>query len=301
MIRFSFLTAVLLALPGVGLAQTYALDDGIANVGGGTNLMGAPGEVGFLQAFSVPGGGTDVIESVSVVFAPYSIGAGGVSSLNGAPVRVAVWEDPNDDGLLSDAVLVASEAGHVASNVGSGLFETFALSAPATVSGGFFIGATIEVGVGVLATPGALDDSAGFQFDSWYFGNAGGAIDLVSLNSNTRPPSNLFLPGRYLLRANDGDYGATIGAVACVSAPNSTGQSGELRATGYDDAAAGPLRVALAANRLPSGQPGFFVASKQTATPVTPPGSSGQLCLGGSILRILPSLQTTQSGAMVHE
>ncbi|MEZ6017738.1 MAG: hypothetical protein R3F49_21700 [Planctomycetota bacterium] len=74
-----------------------------------------------------------------------------------------------------------------------------------------------------------------------------------------------------------------IGAVTCSpAAPNSTGLGAELLAVG--DIAAAADNVLLWARGLPWGSTGYFLGS-MTLGSSHPPGSQGELCLGGAIGR----------------
>ena len=76
----------------------------------------------------------------------------------------------------------------------------------------------------------------------------------------------------------------TLGSVYCNPAvPNSTGLPGSMAALGSDLVAHN--NVTLLATQLPTNQFGYFLASQTQAFVVLPPGSQGNLCLGGSIGR----------------
>ena len=78
------------------------------------------------------------------------------------------------------------------------------------------------------------------------------------------------------------ELGAPVGAVACPAAPNSTGQTGIIRAVGLDLASAND--VTLWAAQLPDDVFGIFVVSQTPGfTPLA--GGSGNLCLDGAIGR----------------
>jgi hypothetical protein len=85
-----------------------------------------------------------------------------------------------------------------------------------------------------------------------------------------------------------------IGAVNCSPAtPNSTGVSAELLAVGGHVAAAG--NVLLWARGLPWGSAGYFLASVSLGSS-HPPGSQGELCLGGAIGRFSAPGQIATAG-----
>lgn len=292
--QFARRTAVAVALFPAALlasapaqAQAYVLDDGTPEF---TLVASSASSAssGVLQAFQVPGGGVDAIESISAILAEYRYAETPQPSIDGSPLEIAVWDDPNGDGDPSDAVLLGSFGGHVVRDSTRNHYVTYAFPSPIAVSGAFFIGVALPTLPGGSAVCG-LDSSQGFQFDSWRFSNAGGPVNLAQLDSNTFPPSNAFILGRFCLRANDGDYGAPVGTVSCAPTPNSFRPAARLAATGNVDQSTGPWRLALAATDLPPHMMGFLLASQTQTAPVVPPGSMGRLCLGGQILRILPS------------
>jgi hypothetical protein len=65
--------------------------------------------------------------------------------------------------------------------------------------------------------------------------------------------------------------------------PNSTGAAATLR--GFGCATLHENDLALEASRLPPQQPAMFLASRSTGFVSQPPGSQGNLCLGGAITR----------------
>lgn len=88
-----------------------------------------------------------------------------------------------------------------------------------------------------------------------------------------------------------------IGTNLCGPAvPNSSGQSGVIAAFGSDVAADNDVR--LEASQLAQDQFGYFLNSMTTGLS-NPPGSQGNLCLGGAIGRYSSNvLQTGATGAM---
>ncbi len=275
-------------------AQDYRNDDGTPDLGiGGSGSFGSPFEIGVMQGFRVPGGGTDTITSVSFVAGQRSFG----SSSNGTPMRIAVWEDPNDDLDPSDLVLVGTVTLASMQFSETGLFITYELDQPAVVQDAFFVGGAYEIGQGPTRVV-AVDESAGpipvkFQFNN----GASLPIDLANLNVNQQPPNPFFLPpGQFMIRPNDGSYGGPLGVEVCTqSQPNSLGTMSELLANGSIDSAAAGYRLRLTAAYVPENVSALFVASQTFGAPFTPAGSRGAICLNGSILRIGPSLGLTDS------
>ncbi len=99
--------------------------------------------------------------------------------------------------------------------------------------------------------------------------------------------------------AGDVDMGAMEGGFGdpipiCVSAPNSTGLVGLLAATGSPSA--GDNDFTLTMSSLPVNQIGAFVASRIQGFTASPGGSTGNLCLGGSIGRFFGPHQLGTSG-----
>lgn len=86
----------------------------------------------------------------------------------------------------------------------------------------------------------------------------------------------------------------SIGAPSsCTVVPNSTGQTGALTAIGSPDLALDNLTVI--ASQLPTNSFGYLITSTSSGFVATPGGSTGNICLGGTIGRYLP--QVASSGA----
>lgn len=94
-----------------------------------------------------------------------------------------------------------------------------------------------------------------------------------------------------------GDGGVISGGSGpyCTAAPNSTGSSGVLNATGSFVASAND--VTLNVSSLPPNTFGFFVTSQTQGLTVGPAGSAGNLCLGGAIGRYTRPGQILNGGA----
>ncbi|MEM9801805.1 MAG: right-handed parallel beta-helix repeat-containing protein [Planctomycetota bacterium] len=91
------------------------------------------------------------------------------------------------------------------------------------------------------------------------------------------------------------EFTTTIGQVYCQSVANSSGVPGRIDARGSLDAAAND--VTLVASSLPQSAFGFFLASRQRDFVPVPGGSTGNLCLGGSIGRYVGPGQVQNTGA----
>ncbi|MEZ6017479.1 MAG: hypothetical protein R3F49_20360 [Planctomycetota bacterium] len=101
--------------------------------------------------------------------------------------------------------------------------------------------------------------------------------------------SSLIAPALALM----GLASAQIGTTYCTANANSTGSPSAISATGSTDVALN--NVTLACAGLPNNSFGFFIASRDQAFVANPGGSTGNLCLGGSIGRY--SLNIVNSGA----
>ncbi|MEM6674671.1 MAG: hypothetical protein AAF726_17625 [Planctomycetota bacterium] len=86
-----------------------------------------------------------------------------------------------------------------------------------------------------------------------------------------------------------------FGTNYCSSNANSTGSEALLEVCGSDSA--GADNVQLNASSLPNFSFGFFITSQTQGFVATPPGSVGNLCLGGNIGRFVASNQIKSSGA----
>ena len=86
-----------------------------------------------------------------------------------------------------------------------------------------------------------------------------------------------------------------IGWSYCAPAlTNSEGLSGEAHAYGSSQVVADDLT--LQAHSIPVGSFGFFILSETTVPPTVSGGSSGQICLGGSIGRFIAPGQVIAAG-----
>lgn len=96
----------------------------------------------------------------------------------------------------------------------------------------------------------------------------------------------------------DGSLGLVSGcsaAVYCLGAPNSVGNGAGLGTSGSASVALGSFT--LEAGDAPPGNFGLFILGNQQAQ--TPFGD-GQLCIGGTILRLLPPSVISPAGTAVH-
>ncbi|MFT6107910.1 MAG: hypothetical protein ACJA2W_000819 [Planctomycetota bacterium] len=80
-----------------------------------------------------------------------------------------------------------------------------------------------------------------------------------------------------------GSAAGPIGTSYCMANASSTGSASDLAAVGSPFVSAG--NVTLTASGLPTNSFGFFIVSDMTGFVMIPGGSTGNLCLGGSVGR----------------
>ncbi|MFT7680022.1 MAG: hypothetical protein ACI8QC_004028 [Planctomycetota bacterium] len=106
--------------------------------------------------------------------------------------------------------------------------------------------------------------------------------------------------GGYSSSSGDGIINLTdagpqdIGSNYCMAVPNSTGQAGEMSAFGTQNAIDND--VTLNATMLPANQFGYFIASMTPDFIPNPGGSMGNLCVSGSIGRLVNQIGATTGG-----
>ena len=170
----------------------YLIDDGSSENAVGLTIGG---DVMWLVPFDVIAG-AEYIVSISLTWGCAAIPGSGPP--NGAPTRVILYEDPNDDGDPSDAVYL-TESPTVVANVDLDIFTVVSIT-PTLVSGKFFVAALYQnQPTGVF--PASLDQttSAGV---AWLVGeDTPGAFDVYTLTNNDHIPW-ISHPGNWLLRAH---------------------------------------------------------------------------------------------------
>lgn len=258
------------------LAQTgnlYAYDDGHADTG---LSYAFDADVCWLQRYTAVNGTETIVAVETAVGAP-SVGAPDVP--NGTPITLCVWEDPNDDGLPDDAVLVSMAMGVVQSS-GTGGLTSYAVPA-AVVHGSFFVGAEVYVAGSLTGAPMDLQNPAAGRtwfsifdppgtFDPAHVYN--GFMDRVETLAS-------FLNHCWVLRARGADASPSTYCFAKVS---SAGCTPQLTWGGTPSASAGAGFTIYATNLL-SHRRGFFMYG--TAGQSTTPFGRGFLCLAQPLHR----------------
>ena len=180
----------------------YQYDDGTSEsavaFGDGTRNFEA---LWFNQFDVVPG--AETITSVDIAW-----GSPGLTDfVDGTPVTIAIWSDPNNDGDPADASLIGSVAGTI-QNAHTNTFITYTFSIPVMLPAGatsFFVGDMTPAHTGKELSYHGLDLSELAPNKSWVAGMSNG--DPVDLD---HPGNNDFVGtldtfgthGNYLVRAN---------------------------------------------------------------------------------------------------
>ena len=211
-------------------AAPYAPEDAIYQLDDGSteNSIGLTngGDVMWINAFQVVEGAGAITEISSV----WGSTGGTGQPPEGAPARFLVYEDPNDDGDPSDAVLL-TEVETTVQDPGTDAFTTEAI-APTSVDGTFFIAALFQ-NQDADTFPAPLDQSSGSQGASWVVGNTTqGGFNVDDLAANDVPPTLTddipALAGNWVLRADGGAAFITLNPASGTVAP---GESLEITTT----------------------------------------------------------------------
>ncbi|MCY2958870.1 MAG: hypothetical protein NTY35_01800 [Planctomycetota bacterium] len=247
----------------------YALDDGLPNSG---LTYGIPADYCWFQSFTTVGA-TDAITSVQVMWQPGQIPAG-------TTVHLCVWEDPNNDRDPADAILVRDVTATVP-NVNSYTYTNYPLLAPATVNGGFFIGAFLTTD-GSLGTISLLDYNSGLSGRAWFATDAPNFFDPAQLSSafyNHIEILGAGIHGVFLLRA---EGSGTTPAVYCNAKVNSLGCTPQISSLGVPSASSGAGFLIQGSNvrNLQNGIL-FYGTSGRASTPFL----GGTLCVQAPLRR----------------
>ena len=158
--------------------------------GGSENVLGflAGGELVWMQRF----GGTASTNVSSIQVAWGSAAFPGAGPGNGSPSKVAIWDDPTDDGDPSDAVLI-QVVNTTVQNVDTDSFVTVPIT-PVVVNKRFFLGAGLAHASGQFVAP--LDQSCPIAGRAWFFGNDNATpADYSNVQNNVFPPASFGLSG----------------------------------------------------------------------------------------------------------
>lgn len=183
-------------------AATYMIDDGTAEdaVGFGDGSQNFE-SLWFNQFDVIPG--AETISSVEIAWgSPASADA-----INGTPVTIAVWSDPNGDGNPSDALLLGQVAGTI-QDAGTNTLVTYTFPTPVALPAGatsFFVGDMTPSNSGPQHFYQGIDQDSVFHRQSWVAAMSSGApvdINMIGNNDFLGLIDDFGLPGNWLIRAN---------------------------------------------------------------------------------------------------
>ena len=198
-------------------ASTYMIDDGTAEgpVGFGNSEQNL--ECLWFNQFDVIPGQT-TIASVSIAWGAPSFPD---PDINGTPITIAIWTDPNGDGNPSDSVLLGSTNGFML-NQGTDTFVTYPFTPAITLPAGatsFFVGDKTPRNNGPEHFYQAIDENSTLFRQSWVAGmNDGSSVDINNIGNNDFLGiiDDFGLPGNWLIRADAGDGSENITLTATI-------------------------------------------------------------------------------------
>lgn len=201
-----------------GGGPPFQYDDGSTENGLG---LTAGGQMAWIHYFDAAPGGS-VISHVDAAVGS----AGGSNPPAGGALTVYVWDDPNNDGNPSDAVLLGTGSG-VVTAPGTDTIVQYDLDAAVNVTGRFFVGAMTQHTAGTF--PGPLDEGQSSNGRAWVVGDTGSNFDPTDLNNNDVAPVELDAIGFgavWLLRAGGTtwvDLGNDLGGSALAGSGTTSG------------------------------------------------------------------------------
>jgi hypothetical protein len=209
----------------LGPLATYQIDDGTmedaVGFGDGTQNFES---IWFNQFDVIPG--AETITSVEVAWGTPVFPD---PSLDGTPVTIAVWSDPNNDGNPSDGVLLGSVPGTI-QNSGTDTFVTYTLSPAVTLPAGatsFFVGDMTPAHGGFEQFIQGIDENSVFHRQSWVAAMSSGApVDINNLGNNDFIGliDDFGIPGNWGIRANSGN-GTPTPTPSSTPTPTPTGNA----------------------------------------------------------------------------
>jgi hypothetical protein len=189
-----------------------AIDDGSSET---AVALTAGGSVCWIQRFGTLGQSTTVTGISTAWGSP--LDAPSQNPPNGSAADILIWSDPNQDSNPTDGVLLQHVTGFV-SGTGTDQFTSFALNPPVTVTGYFFVGASVAEPIGIYPAPLDQDINCVAAGATWVAGSTTGPMDFSNLGSNNVPPLELqtgaSIVGQWLLRVTCS--GSNPGIDLCV-------------------------------------------------------------------------------------
>ncbi len=219
---------------------TYGNDYAHPDGGSGTHAWGAGNnEIGGIHRFQARGG-TDAITYIQTQWIQ--------NAVVGAPARIAIWQD-NGSGNPYFATLLYEQAVTIQSNQ-NGVFNTYLLTQPVSVSGTFYIGCSTVAGPGNFAVAFRSLPIDQYTPNSAYLfqGPAGSSFVNLFANFSVDEVSNATFPnfpGHFLLRAIGSNTGFTYQGRLKNNNSSYTGNA-DMQFTVYEnDSGGSPLATPL--------------------------------------------------------
>ena len=182
----------------------YMIDDGTSEDAVGFGNGAQNFESLWFNQFDVIAGQT-MISTVSVAWGTPAFPD---PAMDGTPITIGIWSDPNGDGNPSDAVLLGQVSGTI-QNSGTDTFIDYTLSPPVDVSAlsSFFVGDMTPMNNGPEEFFQAIDEDSTLHRQSWVAAMSdGSAVDFVNPGNNDFIGliDDFGLPGNWLIRADTG-------------------------------------------------------------------------------------------------
>ena len=280
------------------------LDDGSSE-----NMLGwgAGGDMAWIQRFG--SGGTTNLNNVQLAFG--SAAFPGLSPGNGSPATVLVYDDPNDDGIPNDLVLI-QQIPTVVANVDTDMMNTIPVT-PVNLNGIFFVGAgEVHPSGNYVAV---MDQSSCILGDyTFFFGdNTGAPANYVNPSLSLFPPDSFAANGfacNLLVRAgcstspltqfcfpgNGGVMGCPCGQPnnatgGCANFGSGATSGAVLNASGVASLSADSV-VLLATNERPSPITNVFWTGKVPPVP-------GGVAHGAGVRCVIQNLKRLYTGQTV--
>jgi hypothetical protein len=264
----SVAASIPVASAGAFASNQYAHDDGAPNSG---LSYGIATDFCWFHSFTTFGP-ADSITKVQVMWEPGSIPPG-------TPVTVCVWEDPNDDGDPSDAILVSQQASTVPS-VATYAYTTYPV-APALVHNRFFVGAFVTTD-GSFGTIGLIDFNTPLTHIAYFATDAPGFFDPALLSTsfyNHIETIGTMFHGVFMLRA---EGAGTPPVTYCTAKTNSAGCTPQIGYFGTPSVSAA-TGFHVYATGVVNRAPGLLIYG--TSGRATIPFGGGWLCMNSPIRR----------------
>ena len=187
--------------------SVYMIDDGTAEDAVGFGNGAQNFESLWFNQFDVIAGQT----SISTVSVAWGTPLFPDPSMNGTPITIGIWSDPNGDGDPTDAVLLGRSAGTI-QNAGTDTFVDYTFSPPVDVSAftSFFVGDMTPMNNGPELFFQGIDQNNPLHRQSWIAAMSdGSAVDIVNPGNNDFLGliDDFGLPGNWLIRADTGGGG----------------------------------------------------------------------------------------------